>query len=32
MKAALDTNVLAYVEGINSEERRAVAVDLLRQL
>jgi predicted nucleic acid-binding protein len=29
---ALDTNVLAYAEGIDGSERRAIAVELLRRL
>lgn len=32
MKAALDTNVLAYAEGVNGDARRDVAVDLLGRL
>ena len=32
MKVALDTNVLAYAEGVNGDSRRASAVALLRQL
>lgn len=32
MKVALDTNVLAYAEGINGEVRRALAVALLKQM
>lgn len=32
MKVALDTNFLAYAEGVNGAERRAVAVDLLKRL
>lgn len=32
MKVALDTNVLAYAEGVNGTERRDLALDLLRGL
>lgn len=32
MKVALDTNVLAYAEGVNDGDRRAVVLDLLRGL
>jgi len=32
MKVALDTNVLAYAEGINGAEQRAVALDFVRRL
>lgn len=32
MRAALDTNVLAYAEGINGAKRRAAALDLLQRL
>jgi predicted nucleic acid-binding protein len=32
MKVAIDTNVLAYIEGINSEERQAAAVAVLDEL
>ncbi len=32
MKVALDTNVLAYAEGINGIERRETALDLVRRL
>lgn len=32
MKLALDTNFLAYAEGVNGTERRDSAVDLLRRL
>lgn len=32
MKVALDTNVLAYAEGVNGDARRASAVALLRRL
>lgn len=32
MKVALDTNILAYAEGTNGEERRAQAIDLLQRL
>lgn len=32
MKVALDTNVLAYAEGVNSGEKRDVALHLARQL
>lgn len=32
MKVALDTNVLAYAEGINDPVRRGLALDLLRRL
>ncbi len=32
MRVALDTNVLAYAEGVNSEERREAAVALIRRL
>ncbi len=30
MKVALDTNLLAYAEGVNGVERRAVALELVR--
>ena len=30
MRLALDTNVLAYAEGVNGEERRSTALDILR--
>lgn len=30
MRLALDTNVLAYAEGVNGEDRRAIALDILR--
>ena len=32
MRVALDTNVLAYSEGINGAERRSTALDLVRRL
>lgn len=32
MKVALDTNVLAYAEGVNGAEKRDVALDLVRCL
>lgn len=32
MKLALDTNVLAYAEGVNGAGRRDLALDLLRRL
>jgi predicted nucleic acid-binding protein len=32
MKVALDTNVLAYVEGVNSQERRIAAVGVVDEL
>jgi predicted nucleic acid-binding protein len=32
VKVALDTNVLAYAEGVNGEERRDDALDLVRRL
>ncbi|SHM42776.1 Predicted nucleic acid-binding protein, contains PIN domain [Paracoccus solventivorans] len=32
MKLALDTNVLAYAEGVNGSEKRDVALDLVRHL
>lgn len=32
MRVALDTNVLAYAEGVNSNERRDDALALIRQL
>jgi predicted nucleic acid-binding protein len=32
VKVALDTNVLAYAEGINGAERRGIALDLLHRL
>lgn len=32
MKVALDTNVLAYAEGINGIEKRDIAVSLVRRL
>lgn len=32
MKAALDTNVLVYFEGINSGERRNAAISLVQEL
>ena len=32
MRIALDTNVLAYAEGINGAERRDVALNLIRRL
>ncbi|KKX29417.1 PIN domain-containing protein [Rhizobium sp. LC145] len=32
MRVAFDTNVLAYAEGVNSSEKRDVALDLVRQL
>lgn len=32
MRVALDTNVLAYAEGINGDERRRTALDLVRRL
>ncbi len=32
MRVALDTNVLAYAEGINGAERRGAALDLVHRL
>lgn len=32
MKLALDTNVLAYAEGVNGEEKRDIALELVRSL
>lgn len=32
MKVALDTNILAYAEGVNDAERRDVVLDLMRAL
>lgn len=32
MRVALDTNVLAYAEGVNGAERRDTALDLVRRL
>ncbi len=32
MRAALDTNVLAYAEGVNGAERQEQAIDLLERL
>lgn len=32
MKVAFDTNVLAYAEGVNDEGKRAIALQLVRQL
>lgn len=32
MRVALDTNVLAYAEGVNAAEQRDVALDLVRSL
>ncbi len=32
MRVALDTNVLAYAEGVNADNRRDVALDLLGKL
>ena len=32
MKAALDTNVLVYAEGLNDVEKRDLAIDLLRRM
>jgi predicted nucleic acid-binding protein len=32
MKVALDTNVLAYVEGVNGESRQRPAIDLVQGL
>lgn len=32
MKVALDTNVLAYAEGVNGAAKRDVAIDLVRRL
>lgn len=32
MKVAFDTNVLAYAEGVNSIEKRDIALDLLRRI
>jgi predicted nucleic acid-binding protein len=32
VKVALDTNVLAYAEGVDGAERRTVALDLVRRL
>ncbi len=32
MKVAFDTNVLAYAEGVNDDEKRGTALDLVRRL
>lgn len=32
MKVALDTNFLAYAEGVNGADRRSIALDLVRRL
>jgi predicted nucleic acid-binding protein len=32
VKVALDTNVLAYAEGVNDAEKRDIALDLVRRL
>ena len=32
MRVALDTNILAYAEGVNGEDMRRAALDLLRRL
>ncbi|APO71863.1 PilT domain-containing protein (plasmid) [Rhizobium gallicum] len=32
MKVALDTNLLAYAEGVNGADKRNIALDLLRRL
>ena len=32
MRVALDTNVLAYVEGVNGESRKRPAIDLVQGL
>lgn len=32
MRVALDTNVLAYAEGVNGPERQVAAIDLIRRL
>jgi predicted nucleic acid-binding protein len=32
VKVALDTNVLAYAEGVNAGTRREAALDLIRKL
>jgi predicted nucleic acid-binding protein len=32
VKVALDTNVLAYAEGVNDEGKRSIALQLVRQL
>jgi predicted nucleic acid-binding protein len=32
MRLALDTNVLAYAEGVNGDARRGLALDLVRKL
>jgi predicted nucleic acid-binding protein len=32
VKVALDTNVLAYAEGVNGIDRRSLAIDLVRSL
>jgi predicted nucleic acid-binding protein len=32
VKVALDTNVLAYAEGVNGADRRSVALDVVRRL
>lgn len=32
MRVALDTNVLAYAEGVNGTERRDISVELVRRL
>jgi predicted nucleic acid-binding protein len=32
VRVALDTNVLAYAEGLNDQEKRDAAIDLVRRL
>ena len=32
MRVALDTNILAYAEGVNGAARKGIAVDLIRRL
>lgn len=32
MKVALDTNLLAYAEGVNDADKRAIALDIVRRL
>ena len=32
MKVALDTNFLAYAEGVDGADRRSVALDVVRRL
>ena len=32
MRLALDTNILAYAEGVNGADRRRVALDIVRRL